>query len=212
MDKYIGRLLDNRYEILERITEGKGTMEDLDTLEELAEHIKGNALCGLGQTAPNPVLSTIKYFRDEYEAHIYEKRCPAHHCQKLLNYVITGKCRGCTACTKVCPAGAISGTVKEQHKIDTTKCLKCGACMEKCKFGAISEQNSERVWPLVDEGIQCWHGDLEFQDMLNSLVDFSTGHLSEPVKSELAERMLFDSKNGRGALRRKATTIVENLS
>lgn len=81
-----------------------------------------------------------------------------------------------------------------------------------CKFGAISEQNSERVWPLVDEGIQCWHGDLEFQDMLNSLVDFSTGHLSEPVKSELVERMLFDSKNGRGALRRKATTIVENLS
>ena len=81
-----------------------------------------------------------------------------------------------------------------------------------CKFGAISEQNSERVWPLIDEGIQCWHGDLEFQDMLNSLVDFSTGHLSEPVKSELAERMLFDSKNGRGALRRKATTIVENLS
>ena len=81
-----------------------------------------------------------------------------------------------------------------------------------CKFGAVSEQNSERVWPLVDEGIQCWHGDLEFQDMLNSLVEFSTGHLSDSVKSELAERMLFDSKNGRGALKRKATTIVENLS
>ena len=124
-------------EILERIVEGKGEPGDIEKLETLGKNIKETALCGLGQTAPNPVLSTIKYFRDEYEAHIYEKRCPAHHCQKLLNYVITGKCRGCTACTKVCPAGAISGTVKEQHKIDTTKCLKCGACMEKCKFGAI---------------------------------------------------------------------------
>ena len=126
-------------EILERIVEGKGEPGDIEKLETLGKNIKETALCGLGQTAPNPVLSTIKYFRDEYEAHIYEKRCPAHHCQKLLNYVINGKCRGCTACTKVCPAGAISGTVKEQHKIDTTKCLKCGACMEKCRFGAIEK-------------------------------------------------------------------------
>ena len=126
-------------EILERIVEGKGEPGDIEKLETLGKNIKETALCGLGQTAPNPVLSTIKYFRDEYEAHIYEKRCPAHHCQKLLNYVITGKCRGCTACTKVCPAGAISGTVKEQHKIDTTTCLKCGACMEKCRFGAIEK-------------------------------------------------------------------------
>ena len=126
-------------EILERIVEGKGEPGDIEKLETLGKNIKETALCGLGQTAPNPVLSTIKYFRDEYEAHIYEKRCPAHHCQKLLNYVITGKCRGCTACTKVCPAGAISGTAKEQHKIDTTKCLKCGACMEKCRFGAIEK-------------------------------------------------------------------------
>ena len=126
-------------EILERIVEGKGEPGDIEKLETLGKNIKETALCGLGQTAPNPVLSTIKYFRDEYEAHIYEKRCLAHHCQKLLNYVITGKCRGCTACTKVCPAGAISGTVKEQHKIDTTKCLKCGACMEKCRFGAIEK-------------------------------------------------------------------------
>ncbi|MBR2718687.1 MAG: NADH-quinone oxidoreductase subunit NuoF [Clostridia bacterium] len=124
-------------EILERITEGKGEEGDIEKLEALAENIKATALCGLGQTAPNPVLSTLKYFRDEYEAHIKEKRCPAHHCQKLLNYVITDKCRGCTLCSKVCPAGAISGTVKEQHVIDTTKCLKCGACIEKCRFGAI---------------------------------------------------------------------------
>jgi len=124
-------------EILERITEGKGEEGDIEKLEALAENIKATALCGLGQTAPNPVLSTLKYFREEYEAHIKEKRCPAHHCQKLLNYVITDKCRGCTLCSKVCPAGAITGSVKEQHVIDTTKCLKCGACIEKCRFGAI---------------------------------------------------------------------------
>ena len=124
-------------EILERITEGKGEEGDIEKLEALAENIKSTALCGLGQTAPNPVLSTLKYFRHEYEAHIKEKRCPAHHCQKLLNYVITDKCRGCTLCTKVCPAGAISGTVREKHTIDVTKCLKCGACIEKCRFGAI---------------------------------------------------------------------------
>ena len=126
------------YEILEKITNGQGTLEDIDLLEELAAHIKANALCGLGQTAPNPILSTIKHFRDEYVAHVVEKRCPAHVCKSLLSYKIDpAKCRGCTACTRACPAGAISGEVKKPHEIDTQKCLKCGACMETCKFGAI---------------------------------------------------------------------------
>ena len=124
-------------EILERITEGKGEEGDIEKLEALATNIKATALCGLGQTAPNPVLSTLKYFRSEYEAHIKEKRCPAHHCQKLLNYEITDKCRGCTACARVCPVNAITGNVKEMHTIDTAKCIKCGSCMEKCRFGAI---------------------------------------------------------------------------
>ncbi len=124
-------------EILERIVEGKGEMEDIDKLETLAKNIKATALCGLGQSAPNPILSTLKYFRSEYEAHIKEKRCPAHHCQALLNFAITDKCRGCTLCAKVCPADAISGEVRKMHTIDTNKCLKCGACMEKCRFGAI---------------------------------------------------------------------------
>lgn len=124
-------------EILERITEGKGKEGDIETLETLAHNIKATALCGLGQTAPNPVLSTLEFFRHEYEAHIYQKRCPAGHCTALLNYTITDKCRGCTLCSKVCPVGAISGTVKQQHIIDNDKCIKCGACMEKCRFGAI---------------------------------------------------------------------------
>lgn len=125
-------------EMLEKITSGNGTMEDLDKMEKLCYYIKENALCGLGQTAPNPVLSTLHFFRDEYVAHVKDKKCPAGVCKKLLQYsVVEDKCRGCTACARVCPVGAISGKVKEPHKIDTTKCIKCGACMEKCKFGAI---------------------------------------------------------------------------
>lgn len=126
------------YEILDKITKGQGTLEDLDKLEKLCYHIKANSLCGLGQTAPNPVLSTLRYFRDEYIAHVVDKRCPAGVCKHLLQYqILEDKCKGCTACARVCPAGAIEGTVKNPHKIDPAKCLKCGACMEKCKFGAI---------------------------------------------------------------------------
>ena len=126
-------------EILDRIVEGKGEEGDIEKLQALAETIKNTALCGLGQTAPNPVLSTLKFFRDEYEAHIKEKRCPAHHCRSLLQYRIDpAKCKGCTACARVCPADAITGTVKQPHVIDVQKCLKCGSCMEKCRFGAIS--------------------------------------------------------------------------
>ena len=127
-------------ELLDKITSGKGTMEDLDKITELAEFIKANSLCGLGQTAPNPVLSTMRYFRDEYVEHIQNKRCPAGVCKALLNYKIDPvKCKGCTLCARACPAGAISGTVRQPHVIDTGKCVKCGACMEKCKFGAISK-------------------------------------------------------------------------
>ena len=127
-------------ELLTKITEGRGTMEDLDKITELAEFIKSNSLCGLGQTAPNPVLSTLRYFRDEYVEHIVNKRCPAGVCKALLNYKIDPvKCKGCTLCARTCPAGAISGTVRQPHTIDTAKCVKCGACIEKCKFGAISK-------------------------------------------------------------------------
>lgn len=128
-------------EILEKITKGEGTMEDLDKLEELCHYIKQNALCGLGQTAPNPVLSTLHFFRDEYEAHVKDHKCPAGVCKSLLQYkVLEDKCRGCTACSRVCPVGAISGTVKNPHVIDQSKCIKCGACMEKCKFAAIVKE------------------------------------------------------------------------
>ena len=129
------------YEMLEKITSGNATMEDLDRLEELCYHVKSASLCALGQTAPNPVLSTLQYFRDEYIAHIVDKKCPAGVCKSLLSYVIDPeKCKGCTACARQCPVGAISGTVKEPHVIDNTKCIKCGACMATCKFGAISKK------------------------------------------------------------------------
>ncbi len=128
-------------EILNKICDGNGEMQDLDKLEELANYVKSASLCGLGQTAPNPILSTLRYFRDEYVAHIVDKKCPAGVCKKLLNYSIDAdKCKGCTLCARVCPAGAITGKVKEAHVIDTAKCVKCGACVEKCKFGAISRK------------------------------------------------------------------------
>ncbi len=128
-------------EILDKITKGQAVLEDLDKLEELCYYIKNNSLCGLGQTAPNPVLSTLRYFRDEYEAHIVEKRCPAGVCKALLSYHIDpDKCKGCTLCARNCPNNAIIGTVKNPHIIDTDKCVKCGVCMEKCKFGAVYKQ------------------------------------------------------------------------
>ncbi|MBQ6043618.1 MAG: NADH-quinone oxidoreductase subunit NuoF [Clostridia bacterium] len=131
------RMLD----ILTRITEGKGQDGDIERLEELANTIKATALCGLGQTAPNPVLATIKFFRDEYEAHIYEKRCPAGHCKALARYTIDPeKCKGCSACSRKCPVNAISGVVKSPFVIDQDKCIKCGTCLETCKFGAISKK------------------------------------------------------------------------
>lgn len=125
-------------EILTRITEGKGVLEDIERLEELATNIIKGSLCGLGQTAPNPVLTTLRYFKDEYIAHIQEKRCPAGVCNALLRYeVISDKCIGCTACARKCPVSCISGSVKQPHLIDQDKCIKCGACFSACKFNAI---------------------------------------------------------------------------
>ena len=124
--------------ILEKIVKGEGTMEDLDTLEELGQVIKEGSLCGLGKSAPNPVLSTLRYFRDEYIAHIKDKKCPAGVCKALKSYTIDAeKCKGCTKCARNCPVGAIEGEVKQAHKIDQAKCIKCGACASNCPFKAI---------------------------------------------------------------------------
>ncbi len=128
-------------EILDKIIEGNGEMEDLDKLEELSNYIKSASLCGLGQTAPNPVLSTLRYFRDEYVTHIVDKKCPAGVCKNLLQYkIIEDKCKGCTACARKCPVNAIAGSVKNPHTIDPAKCIKCGACVATCKFNAIIKE------------------------------------------------------------------------
>ncbi len=125
-------------EILEKITSGNGTLADIDKLEELSQYISSASLCALGQTAPNPVLSTLRYFRDEYVAHVTEKTCPAHVCKELMRYQIdTAKCKGCTACARKCPVGAITGGIRQPHTIDAAKCIKCGVCISTCKFDAI---------------------------------------------------------------------------
>ena len=125
-------------ELLDKITKGNGTLEDLDKMEELCLYIKQNSLCGLGQTAPNPVLATLKFFRDEYVAHVKDKVCPAGVCKDLVSYsIIADKCKGCTKCARNCPVGAITGTIKNPHEINQAACIKCGACIDNCPFGAI---------------------------------------------------------------------------
>ena len=132
-----GQALENLKQV-KKITKGKGTLEDLDKLEELAETIKASSLCGLGQSAPNPVLSTLRYFRDEYVAHVVDKKCPAGVCKSLLRYkIVADKCKGCSACARKCPVGAISGEIKSPYTIDADKCVKCGVCKDTCKFDAI---------------------------------------------------------------------------
>ncbi len=126
-------------EILERITQGNGKVEDISTLEELAETVRDGSLCGLGKTAPNPVLSTLKYFRDEYLAHVVDKKCPAGQCQSFKTYTIDAvKCVGCSVCSKRCPVNAISGEIKKPFVIDEAKCIKCGVCAEACNFDAVN--------------------------------------------------------------------------
>ena len=128
-------------EILNKITDGKGTMEDLDELEELAQVVKANSVCGLGQTSANPIVSTMKQFREEYIAHIVDKKCPAHVCKNLMQYkIVADQCKGCTLCARNCPVKAISGTVKMPHVIDQSKCIKCGLCLANCKFDAIIKE------------------------------------------------------------------------
>ena len=127
--------------MLTKITKGEATMEDLDKMVKLCHYVKNNSLCGLGQTAPNPILSTLRYFKDEYIAHIKDKKCPAGVCKDLLSYkIVADKCKGCTKCARNCPVNAITGKVKEAHVIDQAKCIKCGACMSNCNFGAIVKE------------------------------------------------------------------------
>jgi NADH-quinone oxidoreductase subunit F len=130
------------FEILDRITRGEGEEGDIERLETLGKAIIDSSLCGLGQSSPQPVLSTIKYFRDEYEAHIRDKQCPAKVCRPLIKYQVDEKkCVGCTACAKVCPVSAISGSIKKPHSIDPEICTRCGSCIRVCRFGAISKEN-----------------------------------------------------------------------
>ena len=124
--------------MLTKVTSGEGTLEMLDEITELCHFIKDNSLCGLGQAAPNPVLSTITHFRDEYVSHVVDKKCPAGVCKALMSYNIDPtRCRGCTLCARNCPAGAVTGKIKEPHVIDPNKCIKCGVCYDNCRFGAI---------------------------------------------------------------------------